>query len=609
VALSRGSDLGHTPATIGGTAPDESTLALEYPRRASRVELVGPMQGMSYTDRKWLICLDGTQYVQATELLYHLLLYADGETSVDVIATRVSTATGRDTTTDEIRWLVLNRLAGSGLIDWPEAGSGGDAPQGKAVPLIASAPILSIKHRLPLLPYWLTAPVAALLQHLFWPPLISVVVLGALAINIWLYGGSDFSQSVVILFYQPELVLFLFATDTVTRIWHELGHASALRRAGAKHGDIGFALYLYFPVYYTDVSHAYRLTRGQRIRVDLGGIYFDLISMIGLYVLYRLTGYLPLLLLITLIGFGILRQFTPFMRFDGYYLIADLMGVPEPMSLLVPFIRRYLPGFAGGGPVLPRLKPIALVFLAGYLALIVAFLTRPVLILGVAGGAILQQLPLSGGVVLEQFLFAWRNHDVLTQVAATLELGFWLFIPVGLLLFAWGLFRLAARILLLIARLAAARLQGPIAVPDAGRQPLRQAPVVLRPLPVPLDGLGRPIARPDNAAIDEIRKRIESAPAPGVRALAEEVARTYDHRLEELSAELERAIAWADAVAEERDRLARRLEEMRATLSTLAIDLGRVGNEMITAAGAASGAAAAAPTASQRSEWTSQGLG
>ena len=578
------------------------------------------MQGMSYTERKWLICLDGSQYVQATELLYHLLLCADGHTPVDTIAERVSAATGRETTTDEIRWLVLNKLAGSGLIDWPEGKSteADGGPQARGVAPIASAPILSIKHRLPLLPYWLTAPAAAVLQHLFWPPLIAMVVLGAFAVNIWLYGGPDFAKGIVTLLYQPELVLFLVAADTVTRIWHEMGHASALRRAGAKHGDIGFALYVIFPVYYTDVSHSYRLTRAQRIRVDLGGIYFDLITMLALFVIYRFTEYVPLLLMLTLIGLGILRQFTPFMRFDGYYLIADLMGVPEPMSLLVPFLRQYVPGLRrASGSNLPKLKPIALVILAGYLALIVAFVSRPVLILGVAGGQILEQLPLSGLVVLKQFVFAWRNHDVLTQLAASLELAFWLFIPLGLGLFAWSLFRIGAQLILLIARLTAARLRVPTAgaagvaadkqaasVPSVPPTIVLAPRPILRPIPTPLDGLGRPIAHPDNAALDEIRQRIDSVPAPAARELAEEVARTYERRLEQLTTDMERAAAWADAVVAERDRLAVQVEELQASFSMLAIDLRRMGKEMFTAADAASASAASAQGGT---EWTSQG--
>ncbi len=97
---------------------------VELPRRASRVQLVGAMEGISGADRKWLICLDGAQYVQATELLYHLLLHADGQTRVDAIAERVAAETGRPVSSDELRWLIVNKLAGSGLLEW--------APQGHA---------------------------------------------------------------------------------------------------------------------------------------------------------------------------------------------------------------------------------------------------------------------------------------------------------------------------------------------------------------------------------------------------------------------------------------------------------------------------------------------
>lgn len=548
------------------------------------------MQGMAYADRKWLICLDGGQYVQATELLYHVLLFADGETDLEGIAGRVTAQTGRVVSAEEIRWLVLNKLAGSGLLEWPPP-SGETPPAGGADAaggIRAPAQILAIKHRVPLLPYSVTAPVTAILQHLYWPPLIVLVVMAAAAINVWIIRGADFVNGVITLLFNPELVLLLFALDTVTRVFHELGHASALRRAGARHGVIGFALYVIFPVYFTDVTHAYRLSRAQRIRVDLGGIYFDLISMIGLYVAYRFTGYLPLLVMITLIGLGILRQFTPFMRFDGYYLIADLMGVPEPMSLVVPFVRDHLPWRRGKPKALPHLHPLAVAIMTGYLVLIVAFLSRPLLLMGVAGGAVLEQLPRSGLQVAVQFVFAWRDHDVLTQVAATLELVFWMLIPLGLGLFAFSLLRLLARGLILGARLAASGAGALFAGGPAAPARPAVAPAPVAPpsavRPTPLDGLGRPVTQPERAAVEDVLGRLSSSPDPAAQELADDLARTYGRRLDSMAAEMERMATWAEEVERERDRLRREVQVLNATVADLSSQLRRIGGELLGAA-------------------------
>src|SRR5262245_32523102 len=41
--------------------------------------------------------------------------------------------------------------------------------------------------------------------------------------------------------------------------FHELGHGSACRHYDCRHGAMGFAMYLIFPCFYTDVSEAWRL--------------------------------------------------------------------------------------------------------------------------------------------------------------------------------------------------------------------------------------------------------------------------------------------------------------------------------------------------------------
>lgn len=54
------------------------------------------------------------------------------------------------------------------------------------------------------------------------------------------------------------LLLFIIASSCI----HELGHAAACRYYGIEHGNVGFGLYLNFPVFYTDVSSIWRLKTG-----------------------------------------------------------------------------------------------------------------------------------------------------------------------------------------------------------------------------------------------------------------------------------------------------------------------------------------------------------
>ena len=68
------------------------------------------------------------------------------------------------------------------------------------------------------------------------------------------------------------MVVGLLVFMVVSSLFHELGHASACKHFGIRHGGIGFGLYLNFPVLYTDVTEVWRLRRADRCIVNLGGV-------------------------------------------------------------------------------------------------------------------------------------------------------------------------------------------------------------------------------------------------------------------------------------------------------------------------------------------------
>lgn len=110
---------------------------------------------------------------------------------------------------------------------------------------------------------------------------------------------------------------------------HELGHATAAERFGARAADIGAALYLIYPALYTDVTAAWALPRGRRIIVDLGGVYFQTCAAAVCLVLAHAlhADALRVAALMMLLACAI--SLTPFFRSDGYWLVADALGVPQ----------------------------------------------------------------------------------------------------------------------------------------------------------------------------------------------------------------------------------------------------------------------------------------
>lgn len=154
------------------------------------------------------------------------------------------------------------------------------------------------------------------------------VFLVAAALDAWFF------------FRTPDLLLFnnkvnvylvvgLFAFMLGSSFFHELGHASACKYFGVRHGGIGFGLYLNFPVLYTDVTEVWKLKRGERCVVNLAGVYFQSWWLIILLVAFLMTGNDILRYLILVMNLGFAMTLNPFFKFDGYWLASDLLGVPN----------------------------------------------------------------------------------------------------------------------------------------------------------------------------------------------------------------------------------------------------------------------------------------
>ena len=137
-------------------------------------------------------------------------------------------------------------------------------------------------------------------------------MLAALVVaDVVLVMRGDFWAAVSELFATPTTALLIYALLTAAAVVHELGHAAACRYGGATPGEIGFGLYLVFPAFYTDVTDSYRLGRAGRVRTDLGGLYFNALTVLVLAAAYVATGSGLLLLTALALQFQMLQQLHP----------------------------------------------------------------------------------------------------------------------------------------------------------------------------------------------------------------------------------------------------------------------------------------------------------
>jgi putative peptide zinc metalloprotease protein len=136
---------------------------------------------------------------------------------------------------------------------------------------------------------------------------------------------------------------------------HELGHAFTAHRLGCRVASMGLALLVLFPVLYTDTTDAWRLPkRSDRLRIVIAGVRAELyLALIATF----LWNILPdgalrsVAFFIATTGWitSIMINISPFMRFDGYYALSDLMGIEnlQPRAFAVGRwrLRRLLWGF------------------------------------------------------------------------------------------------------------------------------------------------------------------------------------------------------------------------------------------------------------------------
>jgi putative peptide zinc metalloprotease protein len=214
--------------------------------------------------------------------------------------------------------------------------------------------------KVPLLTEKTLRPITSRLASLFHPRLMIYLLPAMFAAQmlLWPLFFSGF-RSLVGSLRGWDYVLLLVG-NYLGLVLHELGHASACASFGARHGPIGFGIYLIFPAFYTDVTAAWRLPRLRRIVVDAGGIYLNLISATVAALLYFLTHQAVFAALVGIYDVVVWFSLWPFVRLDGYWLIGDVLGVPNLMSAnreLTKWLGRKIFGMKSPRPHILSIEP------------------------------------------------------------------------------------------------------------------------------------------------------------------------------------------------------------------------------------------------------------
>ena len=190
----------------------------------------------------------------------------------------------------------------------------------------------------------------------------------------WLFAVHGLGGGVGQVLRNPVDLLVVLGLSLVAAVFHECGHAAGCRYGGARPGVIGVGIYLVWPSFYTNVTDSYRLSRAGRLRTDLGGLYFNAVFILALAGLYVATSNQVLLLVIAFTHLEMLEQLLPFVRFDGYFILSDLVGVPDLFARIAPVVRSAVSG-GRGDPRVTGLRRSARIVVTAWVACVIPLLT------------------------------------------------------------------------------------------------------------------------------------------------------------------------------------------------------------------------------------------
>lgn len=290
----------------------------------------------TYRGKPWVIIADqqNETYFRCSSDAEHFLALLDGSRNVEQALTETRQSQSSNLQQQDILLLIAN-LKSAGLLQ-DDAVTDGDNVQ--LPPRPAPNRWLS--------PFAIKFPLFdpdRLLQETghFFKPLFSPV-----ALYIW-FGMALLALATVILNWQalaehsaarfadPRNLLWYWLLYPLVKGLHEFGHAYATRRWGGAVHEMGIMLLVFFPVPYVDSSAAHRFSSNhQRLLVCAAGIMVEVfLASLALLLWVNTDHGLVHDLAFDIVVIGgvstLLFNANPLLRFDGYYLLSELIEIPN----------------------------------------------------------------------------------------------------------------------------------------------------------------------------------------------------------------------------------------------------------------------------------------
>ncbi len=136
-------------------------------------------------------------------------------------------------------------------------------------------------------------------------------------------------------FFDPKQWYLFVLVLAVTKMFHEFGHGLSCKRLGGECHEIGFMLLVLTPCLYCNVSDSWRLkNKWHRAAIGAAGMYVEIIlatiaTFVWWFVQPGLVQDICLRVMLVSSISTVLFNGNPLLRFDGYYILSDILEIPN----------------------------------------------------------------------------------------------------------------------------------------------------------------------------------------------------------------------------------------------------------------------------------------
>lgn len=200
-----------------------------------------------------------------------------------------------------------------------------------------------------------------------WPAVVCVMLFGLAALSLVTVNFEMFQGRLPAFheFFGPKNWFWLGITMAVVKVLHEFGHGLSCKHFGGECHELGAMLLVMTPALYCNVSDSWMLpNKWHRAAIGAAGMYVELfLASIATFVWWYsspgLVNHIALSVMFICSVSTVIFNGNPLLRFDGYYILMDLLEIPNLRQKSSEVLKRYMKEYCLGleqpeNPFLPQ---------------------------------------------------------------------------------------------------------------------------------------------------------------------------------------------------------------------------------------------------------------